>query len=98
MIRRVKRIKPKKRFTPVVVADPVKTGDEREYIFLPPLTPRKKLFIITAVVLGVWVAALIVMYVTTVYPERHGHRAPSPASQPSTPATQPVPTSQPRNA
>ena len=96
MIRRIKRIKPKKRFTPVKVIDPVKTGDELEHLFLPPMQPRKKMLVYTGIVLGVWVVGLIVMYATTVYPARHG-KLHAPATQP-TPATNPAPTSQPYNA
>jgi len=99
MIRRIKRIKPKKRFKPVEVTDPVKTGDEREFLFLPPLEPKKKLLIISSIVLAIWVVLLGVMYATTVYPARH-HRAKAPTSQPATPppTTKPVPASQPLNA
>jgi hypothetical protein len=92
MIRRIKRIKPKKRFTPVKVVDPVKTGDEREFMFLPPLEPKKKLLVVMSVVLAVWVAGLILMYAKTVYPVRHKARlplVPAPTSQP-VPATQPA--------
>ena len=84
MIRRVKRIKPKKRFTPVKVVDPVMTGDELEHIYLPPLQPRKKLFVWGLVIFGLWVGFLIVIYVTTVYPQRHGHRAAQSASPTTT--------------
>ncbi len=90
MIRRIKRIKPKKRFTPVKVVDPVKTGDEREFLFLPPPEPRRKLLVWTSVVFGVWVVCLLVMYFTTVYPERHGSHHVTPASQPTVPTTEPI--------
>jgi len=90
MIRRIKRIKPKKRFKPVEVTDPVKTGDEREFLFLPPLEPKKKLLLVTAGVLVVWVAFLVVLYVTTVYPMRHGKPRPKPSTEPAIPA-QPLP-------
>ena len=75
MIRRVKRIKPKKRFTPVKVTDPQMTGDELEHLFLPPLEPKKKLFVWLCVIFGVWVGFLVFLYATTVYPQRHGHHA-----------------------
>ncbi len=99
MIRRIKRIKPKKRFTPVKVVDPVKTGDEREFLFLPPLEPKKKLLVWTSVVFGVWVVGLILMYALTVYPMRH-HTLQAPSTQQSppnqpAPVSQPVPTSRP---
>lgn len=81
MIRRVKRIKPKKRFTPVAVNNPEKTGDELEHVFLPPLQPRKKLFVGLCIVFGVWVAILITLYATTVYPHRHATTRP--ATQPA---------------
>ena len=84
MIRRVKRIKPKKRFTPVTVADPQKTGDELEHTFLPPLQPRKKLFVWLCAVFGVWVGLLVFLYVTTVYPLRHGKPAETQASPTTT--------------
>lgn len=99
MIRRIKRIKPKKRFKPVEVIDPVKTGDEREFLFLPPLEPKKKLLIGSATVLAVWVALLIVLYATTVYPQRHGKPIAKPSTQPAIPAQPlPVPASQPTRA
>ncbi len=102
MIRRIKRIKPKKRFKPVEVVDPVKTGDEREFLFLPPLEPKKKLLVITAIVLTIWVTFLIILYATTVYPYRHGKPRPKPSTEPSIPAqpipTQPSPATQPLNA
>lgn len=92
MIRRVKRIKPKKRFTPVTVPNPEKTGDELEHIFLPPLEPRKKLFTVLCVVFGVWVAMLITLYATTVYPQRHGKATPTtkPVAPAAVPATEPA--------
>jgi len=89
MIRRVKRVKPKKRFTPVKVVDPVKTGDQREFLFLPPLEPKRKLLIGASVVLAIWVAVLVVMYITTVYPQRHGKVRPL-TTQPAVPASQPA--------
>jgi hypothetical protein len=90
MIRRVKRIKPKKRFTPVKVDDPQKTGDELEHVFLPPLKPQKKLFVWLSAVLGVWVAVLVVMYATTVYPQRHGRHESVPATRPTAPEAVPA--------
>jgi hypothetical protein len=39
------------------------------------LRPQKRLFIILSVVMGLWIAALVIMYFTTVYPQRH---APTP--------------------
>lgn len=98
MIRRIKRIKPKKRFTPVKVVDPVKTGDEREFLFLPPLEPKPKLLIGMSVLLAVWVGGLIVMYMTTVYPARHRPKHEVPATQPTEPSTRPAPATQPLNA
>jgi hypothetical protein len=90
MIRRVKRIKPKKRFTPVTVSNPEKTGDELEHLFLPPLQPRKKLFVVLCAVFGVWVALLITLYATTVYPNRHGKSAGQPTTKPVAPEAVPV--------
>lgn len=98
MIRRIKRIKPKKRFTPVQVIDPVKTGDERDFIFLPPLEPKKRMLVISSAVFAVWVVGLIVMYATTVYPQRHGKLQPSTQPVPATQAVPATPTSMPINA
>jgi hypothetical protein len=45
------------------------------------LKPRKKLFAALLVLLALWVGLLVVMYVTTVYPIRHGEKgALSPAA------------------
>lgn len=91
MIRRIKRIKPKKRFTPVKVVDPVKTGDELEHLFLPPLEPRRKLFIALSIVFAIWTVFLVVLYSMTVYPQRHQTR--HPVTQPTVtepPATQAI--------
>ncbi len=87
MIRRVKRIKPKKRFTPVKVTDPQQTGDALEHMFLPPLEPKKRLFVWSCVVFGVWVGFLIFLYVTTVYPQRHGRHAVNPEPATTTQAS-----------
>ncbi|HEY7089433.1 MAG TPA: hypothetical protein VH518_15150 [Tepidisphaeraceae bacterium] len=37
----------------------------------PPLTPRPKLFILLVLIFAAWIAALLTMYFTSVYPERH---------------------------
>ena len=37
---------------------------------LPPLKPRPRLFYALLAMLGVWIAALLVLYATTVYPNR----------------------------
>ncbi len=39
------------------------------------LRPQKRLFIILSIIMAMWIAALVVMYFTTVYPQRH---APTP--------------------
>jgi hypothetical protein len=36
-----------------------------------PLKPRPKLFLILCIAFAVWLAALIVLYFTSVYPLRH---------------------------
>ena len=36
-----------------------------------PFTPRRKLMVVLAMVYALWLAALLVMYFTTVYPARH---------------------------
>jgi hypothetical protein len=40
-----------------------------------PLQPRRGLLIVTSVVFAIWVGAMIAMYVTTVYPQRHPSHA-----------------------
>jgi len=40
-------------------------------LFLPPPKPRPKLMIVFAIILVVWVAALLALYFATVYPARH---------------------------
>jgi len=41
------------------------------------LKPRPKLLLILSIVLALWVALLITMYFTTVYPTRHNRTLPS---------------------
>ena len=36
-----------------------------------PLKPRKGLFIILCIVMALWIAGLVTMYFTTVWPRRH---------------------------
>ncbi len=36
-----------------------------------PLKPRPRLLLITSIIMALWIAALIVMYFTTVFPARH---------------------------
>jgi len=36
------------------------------------LGPQKRLFIILCIAMAVWICALVTMYFTTVWPERHG--------------------------
>jgi len=45
-----------------------------------PLKPRRSLLFLTSVIFAVWVAAMIVMYVTTVYPQRHSKNASAPST------------------
>ena len=40
---------------------PLKTG----------LKPQKRLFVVLAIVMAVWISALLAMYFTTVWPKRH---------------------------
>jgi hypothetical protein len=40
-----------------------------------PLKPRRGLLVVSSVVFSLWVVAMIVMYVTTVYPHRHPKNA-----------------------
>ena len=48
-----------------------------------PLKPRRGLFVLLLTVFGLWVAALLVMYFTTVYPHRNGGlHEPSPSQRP----------------
>jgi hypothetical protein len=42
-------------------------------VFKAPLKPRPKLFYALLGVLGVWVALLLVLYFTTVFPHRDEH-------------------------
>jgi hypothetical protein len=65
-------------------------GDEdgrSEVEFLPPLRPQPKLLIGLGVVLALWIAFLLVLYFTTVYPHRHkpGERA-APALREASPS------------
>ena len=36
-----------------------------------PLKPRRSLFVVLMIVFALWVAGLLAMYFTTVYPDRH---------------------------
>ncbi len=49
-------------------------GEKQPVEFLPPLRPQRRLLIITSILLGLWVAALIALYLWTVYPRRHPAR------------------------
>ena len=49
------------------------------------LKPRRRLFVAMLVLLGLWIALLVVMYVTTVYPVRHGEKG---ALSPAAPESQ----------
>lgn len=42
-----------------------------------PLKPRRGLFALLMLCFAAWVVALIVMYVTLVYPQRHGSTSPA---------------------
>lgn len=53
--------------------------------FLPPLKPRPVLYVLLWIIFALWLAALVVMRLTTV------HRTPAPPPQ-SFPPTQSVPT------
>ena len=53
------------RTPPAAAADAPPTPD-----FRPPLKPRPRLFYSLLAVLAVWVISLLVMYFTTVYPNR----------------------------
>ena len=35
------------------------------------LKPQKRLFVILAIVMALWISALVTMYFTTVWPKRH---------------------------
>ena len=36
-----------------------------------PIKPRRGLLIVLSILLALWIAAMVVMYFTTVYPQRH---------------------------
>jgi hypothetical protein len=36
------------------------------------LGPHKRLFVILCIAMGLWICALVTMYFTTVWPQRHG--------------------------
>jgi hypothetical protein len=40
------------------------------------LRPRKRWFIILSIVMAVWIGALVTMYFTTVWPQRHSSTPP----------------------
>jgi hypothetical protein len=44
--------------------------------FKPPLKPRRGLFVALLGFLALWVIALVILYVRTVYPTRHQHAVP----------------------
>jgi hypothetical protein len=49
---------------------------------IAPMTPRRRLFAVFAFILTLWIAMMIVLYLTTVYPQRHpGKPAASALSQ-----------------
>ncbi len=50
--------------------------------FKPPLRPRRGLFVALLGLLVLWIVALVILYVRTVYPMEQKHQAPS-ASPPS---------------
>lgn len=50
-----------------------------------PMKPRRGLLVITSILFGLWVAALIAMYFGTVYRQRHSPM-PTNASTPAVPA------------
>jgi hypothetical protein len=45
-----------------------------------PIKPRRGLLIVLSIVLALWIAAMVVMYFTTVYPQRHPAK-PTPSSK-----------------
>lgn len=52
-------------------------------VFKAPLKRRKGLFLALLGVLGLWIVALVILYVRTVYPMEQKHQAPPAASPPS---------------
>lgn len=42
-----------------------------------PFTPRRKMMMVLALVYALWLAGLLVMYFTTVYPARHPSESPT---------------------
>ncbi len=48
---------------------------------IAPMTPRRRLFAVFAFILTLWIAMMIVMYVTTVYPQRHPAKPAAAASR-----------------
>ena len=48
-----------------------------------PIKPRRGLLIVLSIALALWIAAMVVMYFTTVYPQRHPASKPVPASSSS---------------
>ena len=71
-------------FSPLVQAMPDLPTQGGEVLFL---------FVWLNAIFAVWVVLLIVLYATTVYPQRHGRHEPAPSTQPAVPHT--VPASEP---
>jgi hypothetical protein len=47
------------------------TGRDAEINFLPPLKPRPRLMILMSALLGFWVAMLLAIFFTVIYPAHH---------------------------
>ncbi len=41
-----------------------------------PLRPRKGLFVVMSIIIGIWILTLLVLYGATVYPARHSSSTP----------------------
>jgi hypothetical protein len=50
---------------------PQQQPSQRPAAVPPPIVPRPKLLILLCVIFAAWIGALLAMYFTTVYPERH---------------------------
>ena len=51
-------------------ASPTKSHRKPPFVIGPPLKPRRRLFVGLLIALGAWVAVLLTLYFTTIYP-RH---------------------------
>lgn len=57
--------------TPTRVPHKKPAGNTESAPTARPLRPRRKLFVILLVVFAAWLSAMLMLYVTTVYPQRY---------------------------